>query len=133
MDFTIAFEHPSLDETNQRVVVNVNEGRFAEEVARARTFCFTKDVEFMRANRLALGGNLNNAIVLDPYKILNQGGLRFADELARHKLLDALGDLYLLGMPIIGQYTALKSGHALNNQLARAVLAQSENYDIIQC
>jgi UDP-3-O-[3-hydroxymyristoyl] N-acetylglucosamine deacetylase len=131
MDFTIDFPHPSLDDVNQRVVIDFSEQGFAADVARARTFCFTKDVEFMRANGLALGGNLSNAIVLDDYKILNAEGLRFGNELALHKLLDALGDLYLLGMPLIGSYTAVKSGHALNNLLARELLNQPERYEVV--
>ena len=97
-------------------------GRYARDIARARTFGFTRDVEMMRANGLALGGGLDNAIVMDDYKVLNSDGLRYDDEFVKHKALDAIGDLYLLGHPIIGAFSGFKSGHALNNQLLRALL-----------
>jgi UDP-3-O-[3-hydroxymyristoyl] N-acetylglucosamine deacetylase len=131
MDFTIDFEHPTLSEADCRVNVDFGETSFAEGVARARTFCFTKDVEAMHKAGLALGGNLGNAIVLDEFRVLNAEGLRFSDELVKHKLLDALGDLYLLGHPVIGAYTAMKSGHALNNALCRAVLAQPQAWALV--
>jgi UDP-3-O-[3-hydroxymyristoyl] N-acetylglucosamine deacetylase len=129
MDFTIDFSHPTLPESECRIEVDFGETSFAEGVARARTFCFTRDVEAMHKAGLALGGNLSNAIVLDEFRVLNAEGLRFSDELVKHKLLDALGDLYLLGAPIIGAYTAFKSGHALNNQLCRALVAKSEAFE----
>ncbi len=131
MDFTIEFEHPSLDDSNCRVEVDFGQTSFADGVARARTFCFTRDVEAMHKAGLALGGNLGNAIVLDEFRVLNAEGLRFADELVKHKLLDALGDLYLLGAPIIGAYVASKSGHALNNQLCRALMAQADAWEMV--
>lgn len=131
MDFTIDFQHPSLSASDCRIEVDFGQTSFAEGVARARTFCFTRDVEAMHKAGLALGGHLGNAIVLDEFRVLNAEGLRFSDELVKHKLLDALGDLYLLGHPIIGAYTASKSGHALNNQLCRALLAQPDAYEIV--
>jgi UDP-3-O-[3-hydroxymyristoyl] N-acetylglucosamine deacetylase len=131
MDFTIDFQHPTLTDADCRIEVDFGETSFAEGVARARTFCFTRDVEAMHKAGLALGGNLGNAIVLDEFRVLNSEGLRFSDELVKHKLLDALGDLYLLGHPVIGAYTASKSGHALNNLLCRALLAQPESYELV--
>ncbi len=131
MDFTIEFDHPALIEEDCRVSVDFGETSFAEGIARARTFCFTRDVEAMHKAGLALGGNLGNAIVLDEFRVLNAEGLRFSDELVKHKLLDALGDLYLLGHPIIGAYTAVKSGHALNNQLCRALMAQADAWQLV--
>jgi UDP-3-O-[3-hydroxymyristoyl] N-acetylglucosamine deacetylase len=101
-----------------------------KEVARARTFGFMQDVEALRAAGLVLGGSLQNAIVLDDYRVLNTEGLRYDNEFVKHKVLDAIGDLYLLGHPLIGQYTAFKSGHALNNTLARALLAQHDAYEL---
>jgi UDP-3-O-[3-hydroxymyristoyl] N-acetylglucosamine deacetylase len=101
-----------------------------KEVARARTFGFMQDVEAMRAAGLALGGSLQNAIVLDEYSVLNTEGLRYDNEFVKHKVLDAIGDLYLLGHPLIGQYTAFKSGHGLNNALARALLARQDAFEV---
>ena len=101
------------------------------DIARARTFGFTKDVEMMRANGLALGGGLDNAIVMDDYKVLNTEGLRYNDEFVKHKILDAMGDLYLLGKPLLAAYSAFRSGHALNNKLLRELLAHPEAYDIV--
>lgn len=123
LDFTIDFPHPVFGSENRHVVVDFAEHSYVKEVARARTFGFMQDVEAMRAAGLALGGSLHNAIVLDETRILNSEGLRFDNEFVRHKMLDAIGDLYLLGHPLIGQYTAYKPGHALNNALARALLA----------
>jgi UDP-3-O-[3-hydroxymyristoyl] N-acetylglucosamine deacetylase len=104
---------------------------YARDIARARTFCFTKDVEMMRANGLALGGGLDNAIVMDDYKVLNAEGLRYGDEFVKHKILDAMGDLYLIGRPLLASYSAFRSGHALNNKLLRALLAQKGAYDLV--
>jgi UDP-3-O-[3-hydroxymyristoyl] N-acetylglucosamine deacetylase len=104
---------------------------YARDIARARTFCFTKDVEMMRANGLALGGGLDNAIVMDDYKVLNAEGLRYDDEFVKHKILDAMGDLYLIGRPLLASYSAFRSGHALNNKLLRALLAQKGAYDLV--
>jgi UDP-3-O-[3-hydroxymyristoyl] N-acetylglucosamine deacetylase len=131
MQFSIEFDHPTLDPSNSDVAVDFGETTFAQGVARARTFCFTRDVEAMHKAGLALGGNLGNAIVMDEFRVLNEEGLRFDNELAKHKLLDALGDLFLLGHPIIGAYEAVKSGHALNNQLCRALLAKPEAWEMV--
>ena len=106
---------------------------YAKEVARARTFGFMQDVEAMRAAGLGLGGSLQNAVVLDEFRVLNSEGLRYDNEFVRHKVLDAIGDLYLLGHPLIGQYTAYKSGHAVNNQLARALLARADAFEVVTC
>jgi UDP-3-O-[3-hydroxymyristoyl] N-acetylglucosamine deacetylase len=109
----------------------MSEGVYARDIARARTFGFTKDVEMLRANGLALGGGLDNAIVMDDYRVLNSDGLRYDDEFVKHKILDAMGDLYILGKPLLASYSAFRSGHAMNNQLLRALLAQPDAYDIV--
>jgi UDP-3-O-[3-hydroxymyristoyl] N-acetylglucosamine deacetylase len=126
LDFTIDFPHPVFGSENRHVVIDFAEHSYVKEVARARTFGFMQDVEAMRAAGLGLGGSLQNAIVLDEVRVLNSEGLRYDNEFVRHKVLDAIGDLYLLGHPLIGQYTAHKSGHALNNALARALVARPE-------
>ena len=105
-------------------------GSYARDIARARTFGFTKDVEAMRVNGLALGGGLDNAIVMDDYKILNAGGLRYDDEFVKHKILDAIGDMYMLGKPLLAAYSAFRSGHELNNRLARALLDRPQSWEI---
>jgi len=112
------------------VIVDFAGPSFVQEVARARTFGFMQDVEAMRSAGLALGGSLQNAIVLDETRVLNSEGLRYDNEFVKHKVLDAIGDIYLLGHPFIGQYTAFKSGHALNNALARALLARPDAYEL---
>ena len=126
LDFTIDFPHPVFGAENRNVVIDFAEHSYLKEVARARTFGFMQDVEAMRAAGLGLGGSLQNAIVLDEVRVLNSEGLRYDNEFVRHKVLDAIGDLYLLGHPLIGQYVAHKSGHALNNALARALLARPD-------
>jgi UDP-3-O-[3-hydroxymyristoyl] N-acetylglucosamine deacetylase len=131
LDFTIDFPHPVFGSENRHVVVDFAEHSYVKEVARARTFGFMQDVEAMRSAGLALGGSLHNAIVLDETRVLNSEGLRFDNELVRHKMLDAIGDLYLLGHPLIGQYTAYKPGHALNNTLARALLAAPDAAQVV--
>jgi UDP-3-O-[3-hydroxymyristoyl] N-acetylglucosamine deacetylase len=131
LDFTIDFPHPVFGSENRHVVIDFAEHSYVKEVARARTFGFMQDVEAMRAAGLALGGSLQNAIVLDEYRILNSEGLRYDNEFVKHKVLDAIGDLYLLGHPLIGGYTAFKSGHGLNNALARALLARTDAYDVV--
>ncbi len=131
LDFTIDFPHPVFGLENRNVVVDFAEHSYAKEVSRARTFGFMQDVEAMRAAGLGLGGSLQNAVVLDEFGVLNSEGLRYDNEFVRHKVLDAIGDLYLLGHPLIGQYTAYKSGHALNNQLARALLSRPEAFEIV--
>jgi UDP-3-O-[3-hydroxymyristoyl] N-acetylglucosamine deacetylase len=130
LDFTIDFPHPVFGSENRNVVVDFASDSYAKEVARARTFGFMQDVEAMRAAGLGLGGSLQNAVVLDEFKVLNSEGLRYDNEFVRHKVLDAIGDLYLLGTPLIGQYTAYKSGHALNNKLCRALLARADAWQI---
>ena len=122
LDFTIDFPHPVFGSENRHVEVDFAEHSYIKEVARARTFGFMQDVESLREKGLIQGGSLHNAIVLDETRVLNTEGLRFDNEFVRHKVLDAIGDLYLLGHPLIGQYTAFKPGHALNNALARALL-----------
>ncbi len=131
LDFTIDFPHPVFGSENRQVVIDFAENSYAKEVSRARTFGFMQDVEAMRAAGLGLGGSLQNAIVLDEFKVLNSEGLRYDNEFVRHKVLDAIGDIYLLGHPLIGQYTAFKSGHGLNNQLARTLLARPEAFEIV--
>jgi UDP-3-O-[3-hydroxymyristoyl] N-acetylglucosamine deacetylase len=128
LDFTIDFPHPVFGSENRHVVIDFAEHSYVKEVARARTFGFMQDVEAMRAAGLALGGSLQNAVVLDEFRVLNAEGLRYDNEFVKHKVLDAIGDLYLLGRPMIGQYTAFKSGHGLNNALARALLARPDAF-----
>ncbi|MEP7184135.1 MAG: UDP-3-O-acyl-N-acetylglucosamine deacetylase, partial [Betaproteobacteria bacterium] len=127
----IDFPHPVFGSENRHVVIDFAEHSYVKEVARARTFGFMQDVEAMRAAGLGLGGSLQNAIVLDEYRVLNAEGLRYDNEFVRHKVLDAIGDLYLLGHPLIGQYTAFKSGHALNNALARELLARRDAFALV--
>ena len=131
LSFEIEFSHPAVDSTGQRVVFDMGTGSYSKDIARARTFGFTKDVEMMRANGLALGGGMDNAIVMDDYKVLNAGGLRYDDEFVKHKILDAMGDLYLLGKPLLAAYSAFRSGHALNNLLLRELLNQTEAWDVV--
>jgi UDP-3-O-[3-hydroxymyristoyl] N-acetylglucosamine deacetylase len=129
--FEIDFDHPAVDSTGQRVEFDLGTGSYSRDIARARTFGFTKDVEMMRANGLALGGGLDNAIVMDDYKVLNSDGLRYDDEFVKHKILDAMGDLYLVGKPLLAAYSAFRSGHALNNLLLRELLAHPEAWEIV--
>jgi UDP-3-O-[3-hydroxymyristoyl] N-acetylglucosamine deacetylase len=131
LGFEIEFSHPAVNATGQRVTFDYGTHEYARDIARARTFGFTRDVEMMRANGLALGGGLDNAIVMDDVKVLNADGLRFNDEFVKHKILDAMGDLYLLGKPMLASYTAYRSGHAMNNQLLRAFLAQPEAFEVV--
>ena len=131
LSFEIDFDHPAVDSTGQRVVFDTDGGSYVRDIARARTFGFTKDVEAMRANGLALGGGLDNAIVMDDYKILNSEGLRYDDEFVKHKILDAMGDLFLLGRPLLAAYSAFRSGHALNNRLLRELLSRPQAYEVV--
>ena len=131
LSFEIDFDHPAVDSTGQRVEFDIGSGGYSRDIARARTFGFTKDVEMMRANGLALGGGLDNAIVMDDYKVLNSDGLRYNDEFVKHKILDAMGDLYLLGKPLLGAYSAFRSGHAMNNKLLRELLAHPDAYEVV--
>jgi UDP-3-O-[3-hydroxymyristoyl] N-acetylglucosamine deacetylase len=130
LDFTIDFPHPMFGSENRQVVIDFALHSYVKEVARARTFGFMQDVEAMRAAGLGLGGSLQNAIVLDDFRVLNAEGLRYDNEFVKHKVLDAIGDLYLLGHPLIGQYTAFKSGHGLNNALARALLERKDAFEL---
>ncbi|AKJ27876.1 UDP-3-O-acyl-N-acetylglucosamine deacetylase [Caldimonas brevitalea] len=131
LSFEIDFDHPAVDQTGQRVVFDFSSGRYTRDIARARTFGFTKDVEMMRSRGLGLGGSMDNAIVVDDYRVLNSDGLRYDDEFVKHKILDAIGDLYVVGKPLLAAYSAYKSGHALNNKLLRAVLADASAYEIV--
>ncbi len=127
--FTIDFEHPAFSEHLKTAVMDFSSTTFVKEVSRARTFGFMKDIEFLRENNLALGGSLDNAIVVDDDRVLNEDGLRYADEFVKHKILDAIGDLYLLGHSLIGEYQGFKSGHALNNKLLLALLDNPEAWE----
>ncbi|SMB20998.1 UDP-3-O-acyl N-acetylglucosamine deacetylase [Sterolibacterium denitrificans] len=131
LSFSIDFKHPAVARTGTQVSIDFADNSYVREVARARTFGFTQDVEFMRDQGLALGGSLENAIVMDEYRVLNADGLRFADEFAKHKLLDAIGDLYIVGHPLLAAFSAHKSGHALNNQLLRALLADASAWEFV--
>ena len=123
VNFEIEFDHPIFRRHSQRASMDFSTTSFLREVSRARTFGFMRDLETLRAQNLALGGTLDNAIVLDDFKVLNEDGLRYEDEFVKHKILDAIGDLYLLGHSLIGEFSGYKSGHALNNRLLRALIA----------
>jgi len=129
IDFTIDFNHPVFDHSGKRVTIDFADNSYIKEISRARTFGFMHEVEYLRSNGLARGGSLDNAIVLDEYRVLNGDGLRYEDEFAKHKVLDAIGDLYVLGHPLIGAFSAYKSGHALNNQLLRTLLADADAWE----
>ncbi len=129
VDFQIDFNHPVFNKLSQRASIDFSSTSFLKEVSRARTFCFLRDVEALRERNLTLGGSMDNAIVLDDYRILNEDGLRYANEFVVHKILDAIGDVYLLGHSLIGQYSAYKSGHDLNNKLTRALLADKSAWE----
>lgn len=131
LSFSIVFDHPVFDRSAQSATVDFATTSYVREVARARTFGFMQDVENLRANGLALGGSLDNAIVMDEYRVLNAEGLRYSDEFVKHKLLDAIGDLYLVGHPLLGAYSAHKAGHALNNQLLRETLRRVEAWETV--
>ena len=127
--FTIDFKHPAFKKSAANAEIDFSTTSFVKEVSRARTFGFMKDIEYMRDRNLALGGSLDNAIVLDDYRVVNEDGLRFDDEFVKHKILDAIGDLYLMGHSLIGAYYAYKSGHGLNNQLLRALIADPSAWE----
>ena len=129
--FEIAFNHPAVNATAQQLEINFSSQAYASEVARARTFGFMRDVEMLRSRNLGLGGSLENAIVLDEYRVINPDGLRYKDEFIRHKILDAVGDLYTLGHGIIGAFHGYKAGHAINNLLVRELLKQQEAWDMV--
>jgi UDP-3-O-[3-hydroxymyristoyl] N-acetylglucosamine deacetylase len=131
LTFEIDFDHPAVDQQGQRVSFDMGSGRYKQEIARARTLGFTKDVEMMRARGLALGGSMDNALVIDDYKVLNGDGLRYDDEVVKHKMLDAIGDMLVIGHPLIAAYSAFRAGHDLNNKLLRAVLADPASHEIV--
>ena len=131
LSFEIEFNHPAVDSTGQRVEFDFGSGQYKRDIARARTFGFTKDVEMMRSRGLGLGGNMDNVIVVDDYRVLNADGLRYDDEFVKHKILDAIGDMQVLGHPLLASYTAFKGGHALNNRLLRKLLADESAYELI--
>ncbi len=129
--FEIEFNHPAVDSSGQVVEFDMSTGSYSRDIARARTFGFTKDVEMMRSNGLALGGGLDNAIVMDDYKVLNSDGLRYDDEFVKHKILDAMGDLYVVGRPLLAAFSAFRSGHALNNKLLRELLSHPDAWEMV--
>ena len=131
LGFTVEFDHPAIPAAQSRAEVDFSSTTYVREVSRARTFGFMRDLEFMRERNLGLGGSMDNAIVLDEFRVLNEDGLRYADEFVRHKILDAVGDLYLAGHPIIGAFEGFKSGHALNNKLVRALLADAAAWEAV--
>jgi len=131
VSFTIDFDHPAFKGRHQEATVDFSTTSFVKEVSRARTFGFMRDIERLRENNLALGGSLDNAIVVDDYRVLNEDGLRYEDEFVKHKVLDAVGDLYLLGHSLIGSFSGYKSGHALNNRLLRALIADIRAWEVV--
>lgn len=131
LSFTIDFQHPAIDEEVQFTSVDFSTTTFVKEISRARTFGFMKDIEYFKNNNLARGANMENAVVLDEYRVLNDEGLRYRDELVRHKVLDAIGDLYLLGHSVIGEYKAFKSGHGLNNKLLLELLQNQDAWEYV--
>jgi len=131
LSFSIVYDHPVIEKSKTSLTVDFAETSYLREVARARTYGFMQDLEDLRDSRLALGGGLENAVVLDEYRVLNAEGLRFADEFIRHKALDAIGDLYLIGKPLLAAFSAHKSGHALNNRLLRALMADSAACEVV--
>jgi len=131
VNFEIEFNHPLFKRRSQKASMDFSTTSFLKEVSRARTFGFMRDLEMMRARNLALGGNLDNAIVLDDFRVLNEDGLRYEDEFVKHKILDAIGDLYLLGHSLIGEFSGHKSGHKLNNQLLRKLIADTSTWESV--
>lgn len=129
--FTIEFDHPVFKGRNQSATIDFSSTSFVKEVSRARTFGFMRDIEYLRSQNLALGGSVDNAIVVDDYRILNEDGLRYEDEFVKHKMLDAIGDLYLLGHSLVGEFQGVKSGHALNNQLLHELKAQPDAWEVV--
>ena len=133
VSFKIDFNHPVFKRSRQSIEIDLTNSAFVKEISRARTFGFTQDMEMLREHQLALGGGLDNALVVGDYRILNEDGLRYEDEFVRHKVLDAVGDLYLAGHPLIGAFVAYKSGHGLNNLLVRALLAEKKAWELVRC
>jgi UDP-3-O-[3-hydroxymyristoyl] N-acetylglucosamine deacetylase len=130
--FEIEFDHPAFKKSAQKASLDFSSTSFVKEVSRARTFGFMKDIEFLRSKNLALGGSVNNAIVVDEYRVLNEDGLRYEDEFVKHKILDAVGDLYLLGHSLMGEFVGFKSGHGLNNKLLRALELQTDAWEFVE-
>lgn len=128
--FEVDFNHPVLKKSTQRAMIDFSKSSFVKEVARARTFGFLSEIEMLQANNLALGGSLKNAVVLDDYRVINEDGLRYEDEFVKHKILDAVGDLFLLGKSLVGAFSGYKSGHALNNLLLKTLLADESAWEI---
>ena len=131
VSFEIAFDHPVFRGRTQTATVDFSSTSFVKEVSRARTFGFMRDIEFLRSQNLAMGGSVDNAIVVDEYRVLNEDGLRYEDEFVKHKILDAIGDLYLLGTSLIGEFRGYKSGHALNNRLLRTLIATPDAWEVV--
>lgn len=131
VSFEIEFDHPVFQGRNQTASIDFSSTSFVREVARARTFGFMRDIEYLRSKNLALGGSVNNAIVVDDYRILNEDGLRYEDEFVKHKMLDAIGDLYLLGYSLVGEFCAFKSGHGLNNKSIRELMRQTDAWEMV--
>ena len=131
LSFEIEFNHPALDATGQQVSFDFGQGNYKRDIARARTFGFSKDVAMMRARGLGLGGSMDNVIVIDETRVLNADGLRYDDEFAKHKILDAIGDMHVLGRPLLAHYRAFKGGHALNNRLLRKLLADPSAFEVV--
>ena len=131
VSFTIDFDHPVFKSRSQTAAIDFSSTSFVKEVSRARTFGFMRDVEYLRSQNLALGGSVDNVVVVDDYRILNEDGLRYHDEFVKHKMLDAIGDLYLLGNSLIGQFVGVKSGHELNNRLVRHLLENQEAWEVV--
>ncbi|PJK11395.1 UDP-3-O-[3-hydroxymyristoyl] N-acetylglucosamine deacetylase [Lysobacteraceae bacterium NML08-0793] len=131
LDFTVEFNHPAIPVSQSSARLEFSTENYIQEISRARTFGFMRDLEYMRERNLGLGGSMDNAIVLDEFRVLNEDGLRYPDEFVRHKILDAVGDLYLVGHPILGAYQGHKSGHALNNQLVRALLSEADAWELV--
>ncbi len=131
LKFDIEFNHPAFSDHTKSKEIDLSTNAFVKDISRARTFGFMRDIEMLRDNNLAIGGSMDNAIVLDDYRVLNQDGLRYEDEFVKHKMLDAIGDIYQLGHPIVGSFYGYKSGHALNNELARKLLEQTDCWKLV--
>ena len=131
VNFSIDFDHPAVRSSAQQSTVDFSSASFVREISRARTFGFTRDIEYLRTNNLALGGSVDNAVVVDDARVLNSNGLRYHDEFVKHKILDAIGDLYLLGKTLIGEFEGYKSGHGLNNKLLRALIADQSAWEVV--
>ena len=127
----LVYNYPAFKKSAANAEIDFSTTSFVKEVSRARTFGFMRDIEFLRTQNLALGGSVDNAIVVDEFRVLNEDGLRYEDEFVKHKILDAIGDLYLLGNSLIGEFRGFKSGHALNNQLLRALIAQTDAWEVV--